>query len=208
MDYLVHFEEKLFGRKLQSFLLKTPLKSFFRMVCFEAIFISKLPPHLFFDAKQTMWFVSRVNCPGWKLQLFLPKTPPKSFFRKTTFPVQFFFFWNHPPPNFLTKRTIRRVWWQNSFERKLCSLLPKMRPKSFFRKTRFQSELLYETVPSLIFWPKWTVSRVLRQNCSERKLCSWCFMQKRVKFSFVTVFPRNAPHSPFGPKNRWGSFIK
>ena len=97
MDYLVHFEEKLFGWKLQSFLPKTPLKSFFRMVRFEAIFITKLPPHLFFDAKQTMWFVSRVNCPGWKLQLFLPKTPPKSFFRKTTFPVQFFFFLKPPP---------------------------------------------------------------------------------------------------------------
>ena len=35
------------------------------------------------------------------------------------------------------------------------------------------------------------------------------FRQKWVKFSSRTSLPRNAPHSPFGPENRWGGgFIK
>ncbi len=65
------------------------MKSFFQKTHFQSDF-TKPPPSPIFGAKWTMWHVTRQNCHGRKLRSLLPKTAPKSFFRKICFLVRFY----------------------------------------------------------------------------------------------------------------------
>ena len=96
------------GRKLRSLLHKTPPKSFFRKTRFWSEFFYETTPSPIFRAKWTMWRVSRQNCPGRKYRSLLPKTPSKSFFRKTRFRSEFFYK-TAPSHIFGAKRTIWRI---------------------------------------------------------------------------------------------------
>ena len=103
MTYMARFEAKL-SRKQTSlaFLPKTPPKSFFQMAHFEEVFFYETAPSPIFGTKWTMWCILRQNCCRRKVQSFLPKMPPKSFFRKTHFRSEFFYY-IAPSPIFRAK---------------------------------------------------------------------------------------------------------
>ena len=68
-----------------------PLKSFFQKIRFRFEFFYETTPSPIFGAKRTMWCVSRKKYHERRVQSLLPKTPPKSFFRKTRFRSDFFY---------------------------------------------------------------------------------------------------------------------
>jgi hypothetical protein len=101
--YVARFEAK-FSRKQTSlaFLPKTPPKSFFQMARFEEVFFYETAPSPIFRTKWTMWRILRQNCCRRKVQSFLPKMPLQSFFLKTHFRFEFFFY-IAPSPIFRAK---------------------------------------------------------------------------------------------------------
>ena len=102
------------GRKLRLLLQKTPLKSFFQMARFEAVFFYESTISPIFRAKWNMWHVSRQNCLAQKLQ---------SFFQKIRFRSELFY--ETALPIFGAKRTMWRISRKNRHERKFHSLLHK-----------------------------------------------------------------------------------
>ena len=99
-------------------------------------FVTKPPPYLFSGPNGlfgSFW--------GENSARFCLKCPRNCFSKKHISGPNFFT--KHPLlPIFEAKRTMWRV-----SRGRLHSLLPKTPPKSFFRKTRFRSELIYETAP-------------------------------------------------------------
>ena len=103
MTYVARFKVKLSRKKTSlAFLPKTPPKSFFRMAHFEEVFFYETAPSPIFGTKWTMWCILRQNCFRRKVQSFLPKMPLKSFFRKTHFRSEFFYY-IAPSPIFRAK---------------------------------------------------------------------------------------------------------
>ena len=123
------------GRKLCSLLQKTPLKSFFRMAHFKAVFFYESAISPIFRAKWNMWCVSRQNILTQKLQSFLPKTLSKSFFRKIRFRSELFY--ETTSPIFGAKRTMWRISRKNRHGRKFHSLLHKTPRAKFPFRTIF-----------------------------------------------------------------------
>ena len=82
------------------FCLKTPPKSFFRKKTFSVRIFLQNHPAPIFPTKQTMWRVSRQNCPGQKLRSLLPKTPRNSFSEKRVSGLNFF---TKPPPHLFSR---------------------------------------------------------------------------------------------------------
>ena len=132
-------------------------------------FFTKPSPHLFSEPNGLCGTFQGKISSDENITHFCLKCPPKLFFRKTRFWSEFFYK-TVPSPIFRAKQTIWRISRQNCSSKKLRSFLPKTLPKSFFQKTRLQSEFFYETTPTPIFGAKPTMWRVSRQNCPNKDI--------------------------------------
>ena len=137
-----------------------------------------------------MWRVSRQNCPGQKLRLLLPKTPPKYFFRKTRFQFEFFYE-TTPSPILKAKWTMQRISRQNCPWQKLHWLLPKTPSKLFFRKTHFRSEFIYETTPHLFSWPNRLCDAFRGKIVPDKNFVRFCLKCPRNRFRVKHVSSSN-----------------
>ena len=140
MTYVARFKAELSQRQTSlAFLPKTPPKSFFQMAHFEEVFFYETAPSPIFGTKWTMWRILRQICCKRKVQSFLPKMPSQSFFLKTRFQFEFFYY-IAPSPTWHISR-------KKCHDRKLRSLLPKT-PGNRFSKWRV-SRLYFFTKPPL-----------------------------------------------------------
>jgi hypothetical protein len=139
---------------------------------------------------------------GENLARFFLKRPRNRFFEKHVSVLIF-----------LRNRSLTYFWGQMDFmahfEVKLCSLLPKMPPKSFFRKTRFWSEYFYEIAPSPIFETKqepkmppksFFQKTSFRSKCFYKITPSPIFGDKRImwlvsKWKLCSLLPKMPPKS-------------
>jgi hypothetical protein len=142
-----------------------------------------------------MWRVSRRNCHGRKLHSLLPKTAPKSIFRKT----RFLFVFTKPPPHLFSGQNRQCGAFQGKIGMDEFARFCLKRPQNlfffFFPKNTFPV-CFYETPSHLFSGPYGLMQHVSRQNYHGRKLRSllpkpapkW-FFRKTCFRSFFTKPP-------------------
>jgi hypothetical protein len=149
-----------------------------------------------------MWRVSRRNCHGRKLRSLLPKTAPKSIFRKT----RFLFVFTKPPPHLFSGQNRQCGAFQGEIGMDEFARFCLKRPQNlfffFFQKTRFR--FVFMKPPLTYFRGHTDLCRTFRGKIiMDENFARFCLNRPQNGFSEKHVsgpFLRNRPSPIFRAK--------
>ena len=137
-------------------------------------------PTPIFRAKQTIWHVLRQNGFGQKLRSLLPKTAPKSFFRKTHFRSVST---KLPPHQFSGPNRLCGVFWGKIVTDENLPRFSLKRPRNRFSKKHISSLLQRNRPPHLFFGPNELRGAFRGKIVTNKKFARFCLKRPRNRFS-------------------------